>query len=305
MAETRVPWMELNAQRSFPIEESATKLANNGQRLPDDVLVSAKIRVPASAGSRVCVGGIGVTANLVSITFVATDDDFSPASVTPVAVATVEQPVRIGYPNAVVAVYPGAGGWVAFGDGARVDEGVKSWHFSTPAAVPLVPTEGQAYEELPVPLVGRADGSPPLYGLVLLRGAGDIIVEAATRDLGNGDERVILFRLDTSESDEILYTYAGPCAARPESGTCDFVPIVQINAVAPDADGNIDIEFVDPFVESTHATFPELFINFPISQVEACQALKGLTNTDIGEDQCETPYGESTVSGSDNIVEPA
>jgi hypothetical protein len=60
--------------------------------------------------------------------------------------------------------------------------------------------------------------------------------------------RALVFSLDGNITDVAynpLSYFLGPCAQRPESGTCPNTPIESINGVSPDCAGNIELKVVD------------------------------------------------------------
>lgn len=288
MPDIRLNWSNRNSQRSYPLEESATKLSDSGERLPDNALVSIKVRFPSLLGARCAVGGVSISSGMATVTLVAVDGALTAASAVPIGVVSVTAPVIPGKSYQIQALYPGVSGWVGFGDLVLTADDVQSWRFGDPSEVPVIPSESRVYDELPVPYAGKYGLEAKLTGLVSLIGDGDIVIEGADRDVGNGTERVILMRLDSEHNAYVLRDYAGPCAGRPESGTCDFTPITQINSVMPDCDGNLDILFEDPFVVTADLDWPYLSVDFPVSLEEACDALKAMTR----------PSADGTIPGA-------
>lgn len=295
MASIRLNWANLNSQRSFPIEERASKLSDAGVRLPDNALTSAKIRFPSTLGTRACVSGIAVGPGLATVTFVTTTDAF--ADPVPLACVSVSSPDP-GRPYAITPMYPGVSGWVSFGTGIDDYTALRSWKFSDPSQSPIIPSEAYSYPELPISFVGKWNLLSKLMGLVSLIGDGPVIIEGADVDLGSGLERVIRFKMDRTLDPTVLYTFAGPCADRPESRTCDFTAITSINAVTPDCLGDITLSFADPFVATEEVGYPYIAVDFPVGMDDACDILKELTRPQpdgtipgAGEDNCgETDF---------------
>jgi len=262
----RIGWMERNARRSFPLEEAATKLSDAGERLPDDVLVSARLAVAAAGGSRICLAGLSLQPAAVSAVFVVTDAAMTATSASPLCAVTVSRPVVPFKPYPVKAFIPGVGGWLSFGRGVNERRG--QWRFSDPAAAPLIPSQGSILRSLPIPAVTQPYTSGRLTGLVTLLGRGDLIIEAANR----GSRRVIVFRLDLKKNPYALRDYAGPCSRRPENGDCGFPGITAINEVVPDASGNIDIVADEPALITSRPG--RIAIDFNKSLLEACEEKK-------------------------------
>lgn len=291
MASSWLNWQNLNGQRSFPIEETANKMSDSGEKLPDELLTTAKLKFPDTLGKRAALTGIVFSENMVSASFVACDEDYLASSVEPLAVVTVLRSQLVeGKPYAVSALADGVGGWVAFGSGVmHSPSAVTSYKFSTPGQAPVIASQARSYPVFPVPCVKYEYSESELEGLITLRGIGGLIVERAERTLNGVLRTCVVFRIDTSNGYDILSDYAGPCSGLPESGTCDFTPIRQINTVPPDEDGNIDISFAGGLLTAIEVA-NGISLNFPISQVELCEAWNSGPAPDgtipAGEDTC-------------------
>lgn len=238
-------WYNLNEHRAYPCHDLATLVADNGERLPDNIIVDANIWVPEAAGRWVFISSVTVTDHLVSVTFLgSTQDPFSaeytpPTAFTPIASLSVVRPVL--YRNYdLTAQYPGVAGWVTFGSGAVSYK--CALRFSDPAATRLCGRASRSYNKLPIEAIKKEVGYE-LTGIVRLRGSGDIWVRSGKRVINGVEQDVILVGLDTRKGQDILQKYLGPCDGRPESRTCGRPPIMYINNVPPDCDGNININF--------------------------------------------------------------
>lgn len=287
MPDTRLNWSNRNSQRSFPIEELATKTADGGDRLDDTALSTIKVRFPDTIGERVCVAGITISPALATITLVATSATYT--GPVPLGCLSVTAPVQAGKPYPITPMYPGVSGWVAFGTLVNDVTEVRTWKFSDPSESPVVPSEARSYEELPVAFVGKWDLNARLTGLVSLDVEGPLIIEGADMDLGDGENtRVIRLRMDLDLDPDVLYEFAGPCAGRPESQTCDFTPITSINSVVPNCEGDITLTFEEPFVASLIPGQSYLSVDFPMSMEDACDILRELTR----------PAADGTIPGA-------
>jgi hypothetical protein len=269
-------WSNVNENRGYPLHDLATKESPEGVKLPEDILADANIMVPESAGQFVFVSSVAVTPGLVSVTFLATDTDpFSagssaPSDFVPLAAISVPRPITLYKNYAIDALYPGVWGWVAFGSGVD-EQDTFSVRLVTPDAGLLCSKAARSYKDYPVTSLGKAGRVTELTGLVRLRGEGDIVIEKAIRLIAGRKREVIKFGLDLSVTPEdILREYAGPCGVRPEDRTCpDGKPLLTINGVTPDCDGNIDIIFqgLDPQVTGVQHG---LVVDLPISLDDVC-----------------------------------
>lgn len=240
-------WLNSNELRSYPLHDKATGVSNGGLALPHDILVDANIWVPRTLGRFVFVSSVGVSSSLVSLTFSVTDvSPFCdvPVIFTPIAVVSIRKPV-IRFKNyAIQALIDGVGGWIALGQGCEEQTSL-SLLFSTPVQSLLVDRAVRTYAPPPISSIGKIIVTPPLQGVVRLQGSqGTVRTYGGTAVIDSETYQVGYIGLDTSVNEvEILTAYAARCGVRPITGGCKAKPLVAINGVAPDVDGNIDIEF--------------------------------------------------------------
>ncbi len=301
-------WLNAQMSRRYPLDDNATGTGDDGTRINDDVIVDLHLRWPSVAGGYAFIGGITVTKTIITVVILAADSPQAAANFTPLAAVTVRQPAtEYSYYN-LEPLYPGVGGFIAFGD---TDERF-TIRFSTPAQGLLAPKVGRPYTELPIPSMrkfGRHDG---LTGLITISAGPDLeIVKSQVNVDGNDvDALVIRLQLPTSTRNP-LADYIGPCGKRPESQNCDRTGIQTINGVSPDCDGNLEIEFLgitaanyaDCGSDGAGVTLEE---NLGIDDVCPLKT----PNRFAGSDYCH-PVSESSVSvpsegsaGSDSGSEP-
>ena len=230
----------LQSTRGYPLDDTATGTADDGTRLPFDILTDVHLRFPNTLGRYAFVAGLTVTERLVTAIFLAADDIDNPSKITPVASVSVLKPINEGVNIALRPLHPQAGGFVVFGDTSENYVG----RFSTPRQGLLAPRTARAYQPLPVKSLRRLTNAVGLTGLVGLHGQNDVAITPGMLDSGNGPESALIFQLVQGAADEnVLAKYIGPCGARPESKNCGAPAIETINGVVPDCDGNIDILF--------------------------------------------------------------
>lgn len=250
MAIRNQSWYNLNSSRDYPLDETASALSNEEERLPSDIIVDIRIRWPDLVGTYAFLGSVAVTPGVVTATVLASLDlSNSSSSYTPIAVISVPlDALQPGKQYALESMYPGAFGYIVFGSGTSE---VWSGNFSSPSQSLLTPRSARPYTSLPVPSLGRLYDETPLTGVINLAADSPIEIVAAEREIGGISRDVIVIRL-TEETATILdadaqssfETFAGKCGKRPESKNCSNpVPIETINAVGPDCDGIICIEF--------------------------------------------------------------
>jgi hypothetical protein len=234
-------WYNLQSTRRYPLDDISTGVDDRGAFIREDVLVDCHIRFPSTLGEYLYVQGMTVSAGIVTILFgAATEIDSSGQTVCAVS---VPQPVApyVNYP--VTAMTSGVSGWVVFGPG--VDTPFVG-RYSAARQTLVQPRNARPYRPLPIPTIGKINLGTALQGVVNLIGTSPVTAKYETIQYDAVDYPAIVFRLDSAlvtGDYNPLATFLGPCAQRPESGTCPKTPIETINGVAPDCDGNIDIVF--------------------------------------------------------------
>ncbi len=260
---------DLNGSRSYPLDDRATRTGDQGERLPNDVLVDASLRFPSHLGGYAYLSSLTVTKTLVTATFLACPDiDSPPATFVPLAAVTARLPLQPGRHVALDALQPGVGGWVVFGD---VDEPV-SVRLSTPRQGLLLPRAARPYQTLPVESVGKVGLAAALTGVVRLRGGTDVEVVADDRFVEGRNRKVVVVRLNSFSSRRNVFdVYKGPCGSRPESGNCDKPGVEFLNTVGPDCDGNVAIVFSGETEVTPYAGGSEgIVLDHPLGLTEAC-----------------------------------
>lgn len=271
MAVTNKQWYNLNAARSFPLDESALLISDSGESVPNNVITDLSIRFPKSAGKYVYLSDMSVTANgLVTVAFIASDtapnvvgcsensevSESIESPATPILAVSLYQPT-IGKCYSLQSQYPGAGGCIVFGDGI-VD--TPFIFRSTSSTRTLVSPKAATWTtELPVKGLSKPYAQTRLTGLINLKAGNDIEIVRECREIPSGESpepcddtstqmrNVIVVRLkDTGAADtarNVYDVYKGPCGGRPESRTCDDPqPIEFISGVGPDCCGVLTIE---------------------------------------------------------------
>lgn len=261
-------WYNKNELTAYPLDGSATKMSDSGELLPDDILVDAHIQFPDTLGQFLVLSSLTVSDSLVTATFAAATaqalDDPEPVFV-PLCAVAVPKPFTLYRNYAVQPMAAGVAGWVVFGNGANV-AGTRSYLFTRPKQSTLCQRAAHRYPLPAVTSLGRVSATQKLIGDVRIRGRGDLVVEAGQRQIADEAKDVIIVRLDTSVSADAMSRYAGPCGGRPETGTCNKVPIRALAGVTPDCDGNINI-IVRAVEEGSSSTVPIITLNdVPINE---------------------------------------
>jgi hypothetical protein len=248
MAVRNQHWYNANETRSYPIDETASQISDQGERLPSNILSDINLRYPKILGEFPFLSSVGVTDNLVSITIQASVIIEGTGALAPVAVFSILKSELVeGRPYALDAQYPGAGGWVVFGSGVQENF---TGRFSGPQQSLIAPRAARAYRPLPVESIAKLSHVEELTGVVRLLGSSPVEVVKEAREIEGEVRDAIVVRLiadatlqSGGQEVNVFEALAGPCNKRPESDTCDDPePIEFINTVPPDCDGNITIE---------------------------------------------------------------
>jgi hypothetical protein len=251
-------WGNLNTTRDFPFADGVGLRDDKGGRPPHEVISGLKALAPNVVGQYLYVGAMTVTSRIVTLLIMASDD--LDTAGTPVLAFSQTLPLVAYRPYALEAVYPGAGGWIAFGP--HIADFPYSGRFSLPRQSRLHPWAARSYQLPPIATAGLLHQTG-LSGIVRLHGGNDMEIVRECREvpaypvpehypqycgddeLGTKVREVIVFRLKTPNSDgtNVFDTYRGTCSGRPESQTCDGpTPIEFLGPVAPDCHGNITLE---------------------------------------------------------------
>ena len=250
-------WYNQNEGRAYPVDDSASAVADDGVRLPSNIITDMSLRWPSTLGEQAFVAAVSNTDALVTVTVQAVA---GPADFVPLAVVTVRKPVEEGRVYAVQGQAAGVAGWIVFGSG--VTGKTYRGRFGTPAQSLLTPRAARPYRPLPVTSVQARHASEKLTGVVTLKATAPLEVVKEERQLDGALRDCIVVRLVDGEGAEgfpvpadatqisgfkpqsLFQQFAGPCAGRPESNTCGCPnPIEFVNAVPPDCDGVVTLDF--------------------------------------------------------------
>lgn len=274
MAIRNPAWYNASESRDYPVDDTATCMPDVGERLPQDIVADLRLRWPNDLGKYAFISAVTVTEGAVTVAFqVATTMDNADGSFVPLAAISLPRSgleVRRHY--ALQAQYPGVAGYIVFGNGINRPYRGK---FSAPNQSLLTPRAARAYEQFPIPSMRKLYQQTGLTGLVLLKGNEPVEVVKESRDIGFETQDVVVIRLKeeavSSLDSSVFQLYAGPCSGRPESKTCGQPePIEFINAVGPDCEGRIEIEFKGCAVVGRNIDNCSIVIDCGFGLTESC-----------------------------------
>jgi hypothetical protein len=245
-------WYNLNEQRDYPLDDMASALSDNGERLPAALISDMRLRWPITYGRYAFISSASVTPHIVTFMIEATNDlDNSPSS--SVLIAGISIPLLEfieGRTYALTTFKPGVGGFVTIGSAVDVPfKGV----FSTPRQTLLTARAARYSRVPPISTLGIEQAASALTGVVNLTALAPLQLAKETRVIDGVEyDNVIVFRLVEEISDIAVDTftssvysrYAGPCGRRVGSKSClDPQPVQTINGITPDCDGVIVLQF--------------------------------------------------------------
>lgn len=278
-------WMNQNEGRAYPVDDGASAVSDGGVHLPPDIVSDLNLRWPSTLGDYAFLAAVSVTDALVTLTIQASTDPAEAVGLVPLAVLSVRRPVTEGRMYALLAQAPGVGGWLAFGSGAN--GGRFAGRFSSPAQSRLTPRAARAYRPPPVLGVQALGAAARLSGVVTLKATPPLALAAEERVIDGVLRDCIVVRLVEpttgvqipaaaaavlgTATDSVFKQFSGPCAGRPESNTCGCpAPLEFVNAVAPDCDGKVTVEFRGHVAVSRLADGTGAAVDCPLGLVDAC-----------------------------------
>lgn len=246
-------WYNLNEQRNYPIDDTASCMSDTEQRLPSTIIQDIRIRWPIQYGKYAFVSAVSATPHIVTVMIeVATTLDNLARDSTLIAGITIPRAELLpGQALTLQAFRNYVGGFISFGNFADLDF---SGAFSTPLQSLLTARAARYVRTPPIPSIGVENAATALRGVVNFTGVAPMqLVKEARIINGVEYENVIVFKLaqptlefdqETTTVDSVFSEFAGDCGKRVGARSCDDPqPIESINGVRPDCDGVLTIEF--------------------------------------------------------------
>lgn len=286
-------WYNLQSTRRYPLDDISTGVDDRGAFIREDIVVDCHIRFPRALGQYLYVQGVTVSSGIATVLFGAVENVDDAAGQTVCAVA-IAQPVAAYVNYAVTPIAGGVSGWVVFGPGVDMPF---SGRYSSARQTLIQPRNARPYNPLPIPTLGKIDLATTLQGVVNVLGASPVTAKYETIQYETNAYPAIVFRLDTAliaGDYNPLVDFLGPCAQRPESGTCPKPPIETINGVAPDCNGNIEIVFAG-FTAVNFENCGGADIITDVGLEEVCAANKPKLPTEFKDLCCELTGENITV----------
>jgi hypothetical protein len=241
-------WYNLNEQRDYPVDDTASALADNGGRLPSALITDLQLRWPSSLGQYAYISAASVTSSIVTamIEVSKTKNNVPDTAVLIAGVSIPKAELQQRRTYSLVGFEDGVAGFISFGSGTEEPFVGK---FSTPEQSLLTARAARLLREPPIPSIKVNQAATALTGLVNFRVATPLQASKETRVIqGVEYDNVIVVRLaenDTATATDSVYAkFAGDCGRRVGSRTCtDPQPVETVNGILPDCDGVLTLDF--------------------------------------------------------------
>jgi hypothetical protein len=293
-------WYNLQSTRRYPLDELSTGYDDDGQLIRDDIIVDCNVLFPKTLGSCVYVQGITVSAGIVSVVFGIASAAGEISGQT-IAYAAAPQPVSPNINYDIVGTVPGVSGWITFGSGIDTPF---TGRYSNSVQTAVLPRCARGYKTLPVPSIRKNGVAAALDGLVKVLGQSPIVATKETITVDNRNYPAIVLRLNKKEITadfNVFSRYLGPCAQRPESGTCAKPGIESINGIEPDCNGNINI-IVNGFDVSPFSDCGGIEIISDEPLPDLCVAAKADPPDTFADKCCVAKYEVADTAARDEIA---
>lgn len=291
-------WYNLNEQRYYPLDDTASAISDQGELLPSALIADLRLRWPVELGKYAFVSAASLTTHLVTVLIEVSDTlDNSSGSQLVAGITLPLADFTSGRTYSLQAFTAGAGGFIVFGNVALAPY---TGRFSSPQQSLLTPRAARPSRRPPVLSIGIENAAKPLTGLVDLIATPPLKLTKATRTI-NGVEydNVIVFSLvepaveiqalagDITTS--VFKEFAGPCGKRVGSRTCgDPQPIESVNGVGPDCDGVLTLDFRGCALVGRNTVDCGVVIDCELGLSQSCEP-PYLPNLQTGELPNETP----------------
>lgn len=246
-------WYDINEQRYYPLDDTASAMSNRGELLPSGLLADLRLRWPVDYGRYAFISAVAITPYLVTLLIEATNT-LSNSPRTSVLIAGFTLPksqLLSGRTYALTAFRSGVGGFIVIGSDFTQSY---SGEFSSPLQSLLTPRAAIARRRPAVTSIALETAATTLSGLVNLVAVAPLSLSKETRLIGGRlYPDVLVFRLVESTTSvvvpgvtpsSVFASFAGPCGQRVGSKSCpDPQPIQTINGVTADCNGVITLEF--------------------------------------------------------------
>ena len=251
-------WYDLNSQRAYPLDITASGLSDAGVLLPDAVIEDLRLRWPVTLGKYAFLSALTITEHIVTVMFSACSTLDNSAN-DAVLLAGISIPDSEYVPNKTYALETfeeGVGGFITVGLGSAE---FFSGNFSTPNQGLLTARAARYSRVPPVASISTLNAKEKLKGVVNFEALSPLSITKETKVIdGIEYDNVIVFKLvedaevETNlvtaglnlETESVFRSFSGDCGRRVGSKDCGAPePIETINGIGADCDGVLTLQF--------------------------------------------------------------
>jgi hypothetical protein len=269
-------WYNLNEQRSYPIDETASAADSDGRRIPNSFLADLRLTWPLSAGRYSFISAAAVTATNVSLLISACDTlDNDPDDAVLIAGITRKLSDIVAHGSYTLdAFISDVVGIVSFG--SNLDE-VFSAVCSGPSQSLLTARAARAFISSNMPALRLLGSATYVNGFVDIAVREPLTISRETLTIGgNVQDNTLVFDLvenrATAADSSVFEIYSGKCDQRVSSRNCgDPQPLETINDVKPDCDGVLTLDFQGCAIVAQNTSDCGVVVDCNLSLDQTCQ----------------------------------
>lgn len=309
-------WYNLNEQRDYPVDDTASAISDDGLRLPSSLIADLRLRWPSTLGDYAYISAAAVTPGLVTVMIEVSETLHNSNTSTLIAGISVPKLGLIQGRTYILETFAdNVGGFITFGSGSEENFSGK---FSSANQTLLTARAARQIRRPPVPSMQVSQSATKLTGLVNLEASSPLVLSKETRVIeGVEFDNVVVFKLqqelNTATGESVFAKFAGDCGRRTGSRTCpDPQPLETINGITPDCDGFITLDFKGCSVVGRNTSDCGVVLDCGLGLSESCEPAP-LPNLVTGELPSEvdpviippTPPPEPPVNPDISISESA
>ena len=251
-------WYDLNSQRAYPLDITASGISDAGILLPDSVIEDLRLRWPVTFGKYAFLSALTITEHIVTVMFSACST-LDNSSNDAVLLAGISIPDSEYVPNKTYVLETfeeGVAGFITVGLGSSE---AYSGNFTTPNQGLLTARAARSSRIPPVSSMSVLNAKNRLKGVVNFEALSPLSIVKETRTIeGVEYDNVIVFKLVedaevetnlvdaglTLETESVFKSFSGDCGRRVGSKDCGSPsPLETINGIGADCDGIITLQF--------------------------------------------------------------
>lgn len=280
-------WYNLNEQRDYPVDDTASAISDSDLRLPSSLVTDLRLRWPVELGRYAFISAAAVTPGIVTVMIeVSETPNNTPNTATLIAGISVPKVELLQGRTYVLETFQDkVGGFIVFGSGTEENYSGK---FSSPEQTLLTARAARAIRQPPIPSIRTSQSAAKLTGLINLTAAEPLFLSKETRVIDGVEfDNVIVFKLqerpNTDAQDSVFSEFAGDCGKRTGSRSCtDPQPVETINGVQPDCDGIITLDFKGCSVVGRNVTDCGVILDCSLGLSASCEP-PPLPNLETGQ----------------------